>query len=163
MTTEPSDQTWADLYALQPAERVAQMIERCRAVAAMDDAARLNASSAMVRAEYALTDEHLHEFTTSRLRAWIAIDQADREAAVSLARAYDAVFQTMPGAVAMRRASVVQGVARSELTADELATLFELIPSIVQQVPRVRQDVLSTGRDNAAALAAKSKPWWRFW
>ncbi|MDA1002360.1 MAG: hypothetical protein O3B31_03260 [Chloroflexi bacterium] len=162
MTGEHVDQEWAELATLSAAPRFGRMLERCRTVAALDDHARIDALSAMVRAEYQLADAELHPFTLSRLRAWIAINESDHELAINLARGYDTVFQSMPCAMAMRRSSIAQGVARVDLTAEEVATLFELIPSIVQQVPRVRVDSL-TSRPHAAAMETRSKPLWRFW
>lgn len=164
MTGEQMDEEWRGLAALGPDERQARMAEHCRAVAALEDQQRIGALTAMVRGEYDLADPELHQFTLSRLRAWIAINQSDHELAEKLARGYDAAFQSMPGAMAMRRASIVQGVARTDLSAPEVETLFALIPSIVQQVPRVTTDSL-TSRPHAPAPAAgtTSKPWWRFW
>jgi hypothetical protein len=158
MAGEAMDQEWAGLAGQAPEQREARMIEQCRAVAALDDDARVQAIAAMVRAEYALPATDLHAFTLSRLRAWIAIEHEDREIALRLARGYDTVFQTMPGEMAMRRSSVVQGVARNDLSGDEVTTLFALIPSIIQQVPRMQQDTLS-----ARTAPKQSKPWWRFW
>lgn len=160
MSGEIADLEWAALADLSPEERETRMADYCRTVVALDESARIEALAAMVRAEYALDEAALPDFTRSRLRAWIAIDQVDHELATRLARGYDTVFLTLPAATAMRRASVVQGVARHHLTAEELERLFALIPSIVQQVPRLKQDVLTT-TDRRAQHAAR--PWWRFW
>jgi len=162
MTGEQMDQEWAALSVLGAEQREARMIERCTTVAALDDDARAAALSAMVRAEYSLPPAELPPFTLSRLRAWITIERTDRDLATRLARGYDTAFQTMPADMAMRRSSVVQGVARNDLSSDEIEMLFELIPSIVQQVPRIRQDSL-TSRPHQPTPEPKSKPWWRFW
>ncbi len=158
MPGENADQEWAALAALAPDECVTRMAAHCRTVAALEEGPRVEALGAMVRAEYALPLDQLPNFTRSRLRAWIAIDRDDHDMATRLARGYDTVFQSLSAEIAMRRASVVQGVARHELDADEVQTLFALIPSIVQQVPRVKQDSLTSEQ-----RAPTSRPWWRFW
>src|SRR5690606_32440398 len=113
----------------------------------------------MVRGEYGLTDAQLRTFTVSRLRAWLAVASNNMEGAQSLARGYDAAFDHLPADMAMRRSTTVQTVARQDLTTDEVQGLFDLIPSIVRQVPRA---VPSAAHTPPTQQQAK-KPFWKFW
>lgn len=165
-----ADQSWAELARRDEPERGQEMAARCREVAQLPEEQRLARLEAMVRAEYALTDEELRAFTLSRLRAWLLLKDEDDEQAKSLAHGYDAVFNRLPGDVAMRRATVVQGIAREQLAIEEIEQLFELIPSLMRSVPRSRTDAVSrqaTANAMAAAAgelaAAASAPWWKFW
>jgi hypothetical protein len=168
MTSEVQmDATWGALSELEASARQQAMEERFARLAARGEDERLAETEAMIRAEYALDDPALHDFTASRLRALIALEQRDPAQANAGVRAYDAVFEKLPAEMAMKRASVVQTVARSDLSGDEIDVLFELIPSLVQTLPHARQDALqqtaSQDRVEAARERHKDKPFWKFW
>jgi hypothetical protein len=162
------DQSWAELAHRDESERGQEMAARCREVAALPEEERIARLEAMVRAEYSLADEELRPFTLSRLRAWLALKDEDDEQAKLLAHGYDSVFNRLPGDMAMRRATVVQGIAREKLAIEEIEQLFELIPSLMRSVPRSRTDTVSRqAAANAAAreagAVAADQPWWKFW
>ncbi|MDO9443687.1 MAG: hypothetical protein Q7K37_00065 [Dehalococcoidia bacterium] len=152
--------TWAGFASQPEAERVGPMCDQLRAVMSLPEDQRVAALSGMVRAEYALDEATLHSFTASRLRAWLRLAGEDMELARSLSREWDHVFDGMPGDTAMRRATVVQTVARSELNAEEVSVLFEFIPSIVRQIPRAPS---SLSQRVAEAPPERDTPWWKFW
>jgi len=152
---------WAALAAAGEDERGAQMRVILNEVLALDEGARIEVVRQMVEAEYALPDAQLKPFTVSRLRTWLAIAGSNLESAQSIARGYDAAFEKMPGAAAMRRSTTVQGVARDVLTVEEVQGLFALIPSIVRQVPRAIPP--STPRPPKPDEAPSKKPFWKFW
>lgn len=137
------------------------MVERFRQITALDEAARLDRLEGMARAEYALPDADLHRFTASRLRAWIELDQTDPGQAQLLASAYDRVFQRVPAELAMRRAMLIQSVARSELTAEEIVELDRMAPSLMQAVPHAA--AMSGIRQREAPVEQRAKPRWKFW
>lgn len=165
MTTSNSvvaDTTWSNLAALDEEARRAAMTERFRRLASTEETERLRELEAMVRAEYALPEAELHRFTLSRLRAWLQLHEQDRGQASALARAYDAVFQRVPGELAMRRATVVQTVARTELTPEELTALDEMAPTLMQSVAH-RPGGTTDLRARTEADTAPRKPRWKFW
>lgn len=151
---------WAGLASRPEAERVGPMCDLLREVMSLPEDQRSAALNGMVRAEYALDEATLHSFTASRLRAWLRLAGDDMESARTLSRAWDQVFDGMPAETAMRRATVVQTVARSELNAEEVAVLFEFIPSIVRQIPRAPS---SLSQRIAEAPPERDTPWWKFW
>jgi hypothetical protein len=134
-------------------------------VVALPDEARGQTIEAMVKAEYALDNAALHSFTASRLRAWLAMSSEDMDAAKKVVNGYDSSFERLPGEMAMRRATIVQTVARAEMTPEEVSGLFELIPSIVRQVPRSAPSpkYVPAGSSGGASAPAKKKPAWKFW
>lgn len=152
--------TWAGLASRSEAERVTPMCDLLRQVMSLPEDQRTEVLNGMVRAEYALDEAALHSFTASRLRAWLRLAGEDMELARLLSRDWDRVFDGMPAETAMRRATVVQTVARSELNAEEVAVLFEFIPSIVRQIPRAPSNL---SRQVADAPPEPDTPWWKFW
>ena len=155
------DTTWSDLSSLESASQQRAMVERFRQLTALEENARLDKLEAMARAEYALPDVELHRFTANRLRAWIELDHTDPGQAQLLATAYDRVFQRVPADLAMRRASVVQSVARAELTAEEIAEIDKMLPTLMQAVPHATG--VSGIRQREVTPAREAKPWWKFW
>ena len=155
------DTTWSDLVSLEAAPQQSAMVERFRQLTALEESARLDKLEAMARAEYALPDVELHRFTASRLRAWIELDHTDPGQAQLLASAYDRVFQRVPAELAMRRAMLVQSVARSELTPEEVAELDKMAPTLMQAVPHAAG--ISGIREREVTPAREAKPWWKFW
>ncbi|MDA1240638.1 MAG: hypothetical protein O2798_07320 [Chloroflexi bacterium] len=151
---------WAGLASAGEAERGQQMRAILDEVLALDEGARVEVVRRMVEAEYALTDEQLRPFTVSRLRSWLAIADSDLASAQAIARGYDAAFEQMPGAAAMRRSTTVQTVARTTLSAAEIQGLFALIPSIVQQIPRAVPSAHTQRKEDAPEA---KKPFWKFW
>lgn len=161
-----ADTSWSNLAALDERQRMEAMTERMRRLATVDEAARGRELEAMVRAEYALPDSDLRDFTLSRLRAWLQLHGQDPGQSHALARAYHAVFERVPAEVALRRASVVQSVAREELTAEELTALDELIPDLLEPVAHARKESIVGSRlleRQPAAAGAERRPRWKFW
>jgi len=169
-TDAQMDATWSALSELDPAARQQAIEERFARLAAKAEAERFTEAESMIRAEYSLPDEPLHAFTAARLRAWIALSKRDPAQVTAAARAYDHVFNLLPADMAMKRATVVQTVARAELTSEEIEALFDIIPSLVRQLPRAKQDA---ARSNASQdrveearvgqAARDKKPFWKFW
>ena len=161
------DTSWSELSTLDPEARIAAMRERFARLAVADAAERDRESEAMVLAEYTLEDEQLHAFTVSRLRSWMALSGDNLEQAQIVSGAYDAAFQRVPGGIAMRRATIVQTVAREEFGPADIDILYELIPRLVGHVPRASQEgverVAEVERAAVEARRAGRKPWWKFW
>jgi hypothetical protein len=174
-----ADTSWSAMTSLSADERERRMTDILREVAGMPESERVDRLEGLVRAEYELDDQTLRPFTATRLRALLAINREDHDAANNLARGWDTVFDRLPGGLAMRRATVVQTVARKELSADEVGELFELVPSLVRSVPRAKteamhierkgkalqRDEANTARMEIAAAGgdASVRPWWKFW
>lgn len=161
-----ADTTWSSLAALGDRQRREAMTERMRRLAAVDDAERTRELEAMVLAEYALPEADLRDFTLSRLRAWLQLHAQDPGQSHALASAYRAVFQRVPADIALRRASVVQSVAREDLTAEELTELDELIPDVLEPVAHAKKESTPTSRlleQQPVAVTAERKPRWKFW
>ena len=166
MTTAGSiapDTSWSELITQDDASRQRAMVERFTRLATLEEAARLDELEGMARAEYALPDSDLHRFTASRLRAWLEIDRADSGQAQLLATAYDHVFQRVPVELAMRRAMLVQSVARSELTKEETADLRRLIPGLMQAEPASMPSAMGGLRERVVTGTSKARPKWKFW
>ena len=159
-----ADATWAALAELDEPAQLAAMRERFVEVTSLSGADVDRTVDGMVAAEYSLDDEALHRFTASRLRTWVQLAVEDPDRAQRIARYYDGAFERAPGGLAMRGAALVQTVARG-LTGEEIDALRDLIPSLVQQLPRARQDILTTDPDATAGAAEREtrKPWWKFW
>ena len=150
---------WVALAGESEAERATKMRGILDEVLALAEAERATTIASMVQGEYGLEDAQLRPFTASRLRTWLAIAAGNPEGAQSLARGYDAAFDTLPAAQAMRRSTTVQTVARTELTPNEVTGLFDLIPSIVRQVPRA----IPPTRQYDKPSDNPKKPFWKFW
>lgn len=148
---------WAGLAAVAEPDRSREMRDFLEEVIALGDSEKSAGIEQMVMAEYALPEAALRSFTVSRLRTWLAIAHDDLVGAISLARGYDAAFDKLGAAMAMRRSSLVQAVARHDLKDGELEGLFDLIPSLVRQVPR---------RPVVTRYYEKPEPkkaFWKFW
>ncbi len=159
-----ADTSWSNLAVLDEQARRKAMSERFVRLASAEESERIRELEAMVRAEYALPEDELHSFTCSRLRAWIELREQDPGQASALARAYEAVFRRVPGELAMRRATVVQSVARTELSPEELAALDELMPQLLESVPHRSGEAGSGVRARSdVAATPKAKPRWKFW
>lgn len=149
---------WVSLADVPDGERVDRMKTLLGEVVPLEQGERLQTIEGMVQAEYALDDERLRPFTVSRLRAWLAIADENMEDALALARGYDAAFDHLGAAMAMRRSTMVQTVARQDLQPAEVTGLFDLIPSIVRQVPRAIPETRHYDKPEE-----KKKPFWKFW
>lgn len=141
MTTQqkpPMDQSWGALAGLSAADREAKMAQRYAELASLPDDQRLAKMVAMARAEYALPYEKLREFTMSRLRAWLKLD--DKVAALAIAT-YDKAMLQMSSTSAMHRVALNQTLAR-EFTEEDRERLSKLIPAgfgtFVQSVNKPR-------------------------
>ncbi|MSQ29551.1 MAG: hypothetical protein EXR68_03575 [Dehalococcoidia bacterium] len=160
-----SDSTWPGLVTLEPQLRATAIRERFELLLALPDGEMDINLEEMIVAEYALDVAGLYTLTASRLRALLGIAEQDPERARRLQRAYDRVFDHLPGALAMRRTVVVQTIARTELSVQEAELLRGLAPSLLEQLPRAATSVLSSGGtpQTAAAQGEERKPWWKAW
>lgn len=154
----PGDSTWSALVKLDAEAALMGMKERFAAVAKLPPDERQERLKSMILAEYELDQPGLATFTASRLRSWVALGP---EEANVIADGYNTVFKEMPGEMAMRRATVVQMVAR-DMTPDEIAVLHRLIPSLVSQIPVIRPDDAKASAPSMPVTEAK-KPAWKFW
>lgn len=158
-----SGQDWAALVSVPEAERPERMVAMLEETLRLDEGERIAALTDFVRAEYELADDELRAFTASRLRAWLRIASRRLEDAQILAHAYDAIFQGLPGPMAMRRASMVQTAVR-DFEAEAIEDLFLLVPSLIQQVPRARASILHAATPAPPPpVRSPARRWWRFW
>lgn len=163
LTNVEPDGTWAALAELEDAERQKAMSDRFHMLeeAPADD--RLRGIAAMVSAEDAMDDEAIYPFALSQLRVWAQLAREDLPKAQSIATAYDDVYGEGTGKAAWRRATVVQTIARLDLSADEVDALADLVPSLMRQIPRARTTILERGADEAEAVRQRraTAPLWR--
>lgn len=159
------DTTWSGLIALAPEPRADAMRERYEQLLALPDAEMESKLEDMIVAEYTLDSASLHSFTASRLRVLIGIAAKDVERARRVAHAGDVAFSRMPGTIAMRRTEIVQTIARTELTAQEVETLRELLPTLLQQLPRLAVGPLFGHATESVPPGGNRtrKPWWKVW
>lgn len=161
----PADSTWSDLAALPTAERAEAMETRFVALALLDEPERLDRIEGMVRAEFSLPEQALHDFTLARLQAWVALQIKDPAQAALVVSGYDVVMNRVPSDLAMRRASVVQGVVHA-MSPEQITVLHALIPSLRQSVPVPSSGLSEERADVEAARArilAKKRPFWKIW
>ena len=165
MSAIQPDATWAALAPLE-SEECSKGIRQCYGellqLPAEDMTARV---AALVQAEYALENTALEAMTAARLRVLLTLPQDD---AGRLVAAYDQIFNQLPAKMAMRRSAVIQTVALHQFNADEVDGLFELMPSMVQQVPRMSamtedMDILKAAAAEKQAAAQHRSPFWMFW
>jgi len=145
-----ADTGWGEISSLPEAEREAKMKARYQELAKLTDEERVNRLFAMAQAEYALNDEKLRAFTTSRMRVWISLDDT---IATTVVASYDQAMDKMPGTAAMRRVALVQNLALT-FSLEEQARLKVLVPKILAG----RSDVSQLAKQAAAAEAAAEKP-----
>jgi hypothetical protein len=166
MTTPstPADTAWGRLADSPPAAREAQMLDRYGALASLPREEHEGQMLAMVRAEYELPNDKLRDFTLSRLRVWLRLPEP---AAREVSSSYLAAMKHLPGAMAMRRVTLVQTLA-AEFSEDDEARLHALDPSAFGGRPS-RRDLarLQAAKDakdaeGAERRAAKKKGWWPF-
>ena len=158
-STDPGD--WGALADTSEETRRAEMRKRYEGLAQLSEAERSSMMAKLVESEYALPDDQLRTFTASRLVVWIDMNA---ETAKSVAETYDQVMRGMPANAAMRRVGMVQTVAR-QFTTEQIDRLFELIPSMVQHIPRGDVSALAHGQEEAAPPSERRprKRGWAFW
>ncbi len=162
--TSVADPTWTMLASMTADERQAPMKKRLAAVATMGEPARSEAVTGMVRAEYALDEEALHSVTTSWLRAWMELHREDPRQASLVADAYASVFGAAPSNLAMRRAAVVQTVARQSLTDAEVDFLSHELPSLGLPPSKNMRGTGERGlHERVDGDTVSQRAWWKFW
>lgn len=119
--------------------------------------------ASMVSAEDSMDDEGIYPFALSQLRVWAQLAREDLPKAQAIANGYERVYSERAGTAAWRRATVVQTIARLDLSADEVDALSELVPSLMRQIPRARTNILERGAGEADAVRARraAAPLWR--
>jgi hypothetical protein len=162
-----SGSEWVALKDIEEPERGQRMVAALNEILDQDDAKLSQSLHDLIETEYSLDDETLRAFTASRLRAWLAIFEADPARGKRLAATTDQVWGNMPATLAMRRSSMVQGVVRQQFSLEEIDRLFELIPSLVQQMPRSRvapMQARTAHQDRrSASREGEKRPFWKFW
>ena len=163
LTNQEPDATWAALGELDDTERQKAMSDRFHVLEEAPPDERRRDIGAMVSAEDAMDDESIYPFALSRLRVWAQLAREDLPKAQSIASAYDEVYAEGTGTAAWRRATVVQTIARLDLSADDIDALSDLVPSLMRQIPRARTTILERGADEAEAVRARraAAPLWR--
>ena len=157
-STDPSD--WGALADTSEETRRAEMRKRYEEMAQLSEAERSSMMAKLAESEYALPDDKLRIFTVSRLMVWIDMDT---ESAKSIADAYDQAMREMSANAAMRRVGMVQTLAR-DFTSEQVDRLYELIPSMIQHMPRGEVSELARGEEEAASpVERRRKSWWQFW
>ncbi len=162
MQSQP-DASWAALADLDEERRQKEMSERFHSIENLAGDQRHVQIAAMVSAENALSDDAGYDFTRSQLRVWAQLAAEDLEKAKSIANGYEEIYAELAGTVAWRRATVVQTIARMDLSAEEVIGIAELVPSLMRQIPRARTNILERGADEAAALrvSRSEQPFWK--
>ena len=151
---------WIALADATEKDRVAKMKPQYEELAGMSEEDRLQRLGKMARAEYGdLSDAKLHAFTKSRLGIWL---EMDRDQANTILNSYEEVLRTLPATLAMRRVGTVQTIAR-DLPVDQLDRLYELIPSLLKEMPRRVITSLDTGVEKTERQRGKKRSWWKFW
>lgn len=158
MTTQniKADTGWGEFANLGQAEREEKMRARYQELGKLSEQERVDRLFAMAQAEYALNDERLRSFTTSRLRVWINLDEPTAKTVVA---AYDQAMDKMPGSAAMRRVALVQNLALT-FSLEEQAKLRVLVPKIFAG----RSDITQLAKEAAATKVAEKpkKSGWGF-
>ena len=151
---------WAALADASEEARQAEMRKGYEELAKLSEDERSSMMAQLIESEYALPEGKLRAFTVSRLTVWIDMDV---ESARSVAETYDQVMKRMSANVAMRRVGMVQTLAR-EFTPEQVDRLYELIPAMIQHMPRGEGAVLARGEEEAAFPEERHrKSWWQFW
>ncbi len=141
------------MAALDQDGQTSAVTEAFAAIADQDEATRNRSLVNSIQTIYRLPDEQLRSMTEARLRAWIALP--DEKAAV-VGNTFEAVMDTMPVDIAMRRVTVVQSVA-FKLNSEELAHLQKIVPRVLGDSAPPSMSMSKGVRDTTA------KPWWKFW
>ena len=153
------DNSWSALVQLDEEAARRGMRERFSAVAKLPPDERQERLKAMIVAEYELDQPQLFKFTTCRLATWVQMEEGEANV---IADGYNAVFNQLPSEMAMRRATVVQMVARG-MTPEEVAALHKLIPSLVGQIPVVKRVSDQPASAPPTPAHEARKPGWKFW
>lgn len=161
ITRSTLGERWVALAPLGDDERQAGMRRIFDELLTMAAAKRSAAFIEMVDAEYTLNDRMLRPFTTSRLRAWLSLASERPDDARVIADSYDEVFNQMPIGIAMRRITIVQTVARTELSAAEIVSLLHLFPALGRQIPFA--PVAMAEHVAGHEPSGEPPPRWKFW
>ena len=146
-------------------ERVDQLRRQYEEVLSLDADERPVRMDALVKAEYAVSDEELLKIAAARLRAWLAMNP---ESAQQIVQTYEKTMQAMPGTLAMRRVQAVQTIALT-MESEELERLKGLIPSVLKQIPSLANVRYSASTSRATSVAVEGRPVkparraWEFW
>jgi len=112
-------------------------------IAEMEEVERRDALRTLIAVEYGEDATATRRLAADRLHAWATIARRDLEGARRLGRSYDTLFEEQPGAVAMRRATVVQSVVAAEFSDEECTLLLDVAPGMRRQVAARTFDVAS--------------------
>ena len=166
MTTHSvQDSAWGALADADPQAREQTMFARYTELAALDEGSRCTRLLPMVEAEYALPDEKLYPFTTSRLRSWLRIDP---KVVHPVTLSYNAVMLRLPGKAAMRRVAAVQA-ATKEMSSGDIAKLHAMLPGVFGEsmnsggLYKTAPDAKQAATVAPATNGADKKSKWAFW
>lgn len=151
---------WVALADAKEDARGSEMKKRYVALAGLSEEARLKQITELARAEHEMPEDKLHDFTKSRLLTWIDMDPGQAQ---TVAHSYDEALKALPGTLAMRRVGAVQTVAR-DMHPDEVEKLYNLIPSILREMPRQVVTSLATGAQKKPRPPKRQKrKWFKLW
>ncbi|MSQ32793.1 MAG: hypothetical protein EXR59_06210, partial [Dehalococcoidia bacterium] len=88
-----ADTGWGEVANLAEAEREVKMKAQYLELAKLGEEERVNRLFAMAQSEYALNDEKLRSFTTSRMHVWINLDVPTAKMIIA---SYDHAMDKMP-------------------------------------------------------------------
>ena len=151
---------WVALADAKEDARASEMKKRYSELAGLSEEARLKQITELARAEHEMSEDKLHDFTKSRLLTWIDMDPGQAQ---TVAHSYDEALKVLPGTLAMRRVGAVQTVAR-DMHPDEVEKLYNLIPSILREMPRQVVTSLATGAEKKPRPPKRNKKkWFKLW
>lgn len=151
---------WVALADAKEDARSSEMKKRYGELAGLSEEERLKQITELARAEHEMAEDKLHDFTKSRLLTWIEMDPGQAQ---TVAHSYDEALKVLPGTLAMRRVGAVQTVAR-DLHPDEIEKLYNLIPSILREMPRQVVTSLATGAEKKPRPQRRNKKkWFKLW
>lgn len=133
LDAEHESDRWEALANLPEEERIGDLRPLYESVVPLGEMERQAKIEGFIRGEYALPEEKLLAVTRARLLAWLEMEP---EAAKTVATSYDLVMRTMPGSIALRRVSAVQTISLG-MSMEQIERLFQLIPSVLRQIPRL--------------------------
>ncbi len=159
---EVRDNEWARIAELPEADRQAVMRREVEELAKLSEEERRARLRAGAEQEFRLPDDKLRAVIVSRIHVWLDGDQATvRPVAASL----DAVMNVAPSTVAMRRAAIIQTLAR-DFPANQQERLRSLVPGAFPNHD-VRPVSMASSRaslnEAAPKVEAARKPFWKFW
>ncbi|MBI4236264.1 MAG: hypothetical protein HY688_02770 [Chloroflexi bacterium] len=163
LQAEHEPERWEALANLPEGARQAEILHLYETLVPMKEVERQARIEAYIHREYALAEDKLLAVTRSRLMAWLEMEP---ERAKTVATSYDLAMRILPGSIAMRHVAVVQTLSLA-MTDEQIGRLYELIPSVLRQIPRLasRPQAAPPVTTEAAMTggARTERRGWAFW